>query len=142
LRVDDLKCPFNRVLLPGDFGCAHARAVTRREGPDIACAAPPTRDLCARVLAGLKAIGLPALGYTDDLTELPHGVAMKVQMGGLLGLQKLAGTPANTGSTVVADVGAVVTAVVAGRGGDPADLPYAALVADMSAFQLRRRRGR
>lgn len=140
--MDDLKCPFNRVLLPGDFGCAHARPVTRREGPDIACDAPPTRDLCAGVLAGLKAVGLPALGYPDDLTELPHGVAMKVQMGGLVGLQKLAGPPADPGSAAVADVGSVVAAAVAGCGGDPADLPYAALVADMSAFQLRRRRGR
>jgi hypothetical protein len=140
--VDDLKCPFNRVLLPGDFGCGHARAVTRRDGPDIACDAASTRELCTAVLARLKAVGLPALGYSDDLTELPHGVAMKVQMGGLLGLQKLAGTPADADSATVADVGAVVAAAVGRCGGDPDGLPYAALVADMSAFQLRRRRGR
>jgi hypothetical protein len=139
-NVDDLKCPFKRVLLPGDFGCRHATVVTRREGPDIACSSSSTQALCAEVLFGLKQHGLPALGYTDDLTELPHGVAMKVQMGGLLGLQRLVGVPAPE-TAVVADVGAVVTAGVERYGSTPA-IPYAGVVEDMSAFQLKRRRGR
>lgn len=139
--MEDLKCPFRRVLLPGDFGCSHAHAVTRREGPDIACEAPRTQALCDEVLTRLKAVGLPALGHADDPTELPHGVAMKVQMGGLLGLQKLAGTTAEADSAAVRDVGAVVTAAT-GRYGGGAAIPYADLVADMSAFQLKRRRGR
>jgi hypothetical protein len=139
--LEDLRCPFHRVLLPGDFRCSHARAVTRRDGPDVACDAPGTRQCCAEVLAHLKAVGLPALAHADDLTELPHGVAMKVQMGGLIGLQKLAGVTAASGSPVVDDVGAVVAAAAALHGGT-AGIPYAELVADMSSFQLKRRRGR
>lgn len=139
--MEDLKCPFRRVLLPGDFGCRHARAVTRREGPDIACQAPQTQPLCEAVLAALKGVGLPALGYTDDLTELPHGVAMKVQMGGLLGLQKLAGATAVGDSAAVEDVGPLVEAAV-GHYGGAGSIPCAQVVSDMSAFQLRRRRGR
>ena len=139
--MQDLKCPFCRILLPGDFRCGHASAVTRRDGPDIACGAPRVRELCDEVLARLKAVGLPALGYSDDLTELPHGVAMKVQMGGLLGLQKLAGTAAADDSAAVRDVGAVVDAAVERYGGAAA-IPYADLVPGMSAFQLKRRRGR
>jgi hypothetical protein len=138
--VDDLKCPFKRVLLPGDFGCRHATVVTRREGPDIACGSAPAQSLCAEVLTRLKQQGLPALGHTDDLTELPHGVAMKVQMGGLLGLQRLAGVAA-ADPKVVADVGGVVTAAVERYRGAPA-IPYADLIEDMSAFHLKRRRGR
>jgi hypothetical protein len=138
--VDDLKCPFKRVLLPGDFGCRHATVVTRREGPDIACSSSSTQALCAEVLSGLKQNGLPALGYTDDPTELPHGVAMKVQMGGLLGLQRLVGVPAADPSAV-SDVGAIVVVGVE-RYGRAAAIPYADIIDDMSAFQLKRRRGR
>jgi hypothetical protein len=136
--MEDLRCPFRQALLPGDFGCRHAEVVTRREGPDIACHAPETHGLCGEVLARLKAVGLPALGHTDDLTELPHGVAMKVQMGGLLGLQQLL-DPGASGSIAVADVGSLVEAAVA-RYGDPSAVPYAELVPAMSAFQLKRRR--
>jgi hypothetical protein len=138
--VDDLKCPFRRVLLPGDFGCRHAIVVTRREGPDIACDSASTNALCAEVLIQLKQYGLPAFGHVDDLTELPHGVAMKVQMGGLRGLQRLAGVAA-ADPKVVADVGGVVTAAVERYGGATA-IPYSDVVEDMSAFQLKRRRGR
>ncbi len=136
--MEDLRCPFRQALLPGDFGCRHAEVVTRREGPDIACHAPETHGLCVEVLARLKEVGLPALGYTDDLTELPHGVGMKVQMGGLLGLQQLV-DPGATGSGAVADVGSLVEAAVA-RYRNPGAVPYADLVPAMSTFQLKRRR--
>jgi len=104
--VEDLPCPFGQALLPGDFGCRYAQVVTRREGPAVACAAPQSQARCAEVLACLKATGLPALGFEDDLTQLPHGVAMKAQMGGLLGLQRLLEPGVTT--SVVPDVGAIV----------------------------------
>jgi len=138
-KMQDLKCPFRRVLLPGDFGCRHATVVTRREGPDITCDAPETNFLCGELLARLKEVGLPALGFVDDLTQLPHGVAMKVQMGGLIGLGRLTGR-ADTGA-VVQDVGALVLAAV-DRFGGTAAIPCADLVADMESFQLKRRRAR
>ena len=137
--MQDLRCPFRRVLLPGDFGCRHATVVTRREGPDIACGAAETNTLCGEVLARLKEAGLPALGFVDDLTQLPHGVAMKVQMGGLLGLARLMGR----GDTAAAvdDVGTLIVAAV-DRYGGAAAIPCADLVADMASFQLKRRRSR
>lgn len=135
--MDELRCPFSQVLLPGDFGCHLAEVVTRREGPAVACANPQSHARCADVLARLKAAGLPALGYEDDLTQLPHGIAMKVQMGGLLGLQRLLDPEAS--APEVADVGAVVERAVR-RYGDAEGVPWAGLVAEMSAFQLKRRR--
>jgi hypothetical protein len=137
--MQDLKCPFRRVLLPGDFGCRHATVVTRREGPDIACDAPETNALCGEVLERLKDVGLPALGYVDDLTQLPHGAAMKVQMGGLLGLGRVTDQADTAG--VVQDVGALVEAAV-DRFGGTAAIPYGDLVAEMERFQLKRRRAR
>jgi len=135
--MQDLKCPFRRVLLPGDFGCRHATVVTRREGPDIACDAAETNTLCGEVLARLKEAGLPALGFVDDLTQLPHGVAMKVQMGGLLGLARLTGR--GDAAAAVDDVGTLIVAAVDRYAGTAA-IPCADLVADMESFQLKRRR--
>ena len=90
-------------------------------------------------LARLKEVGLPALGYVDDLTQLPHGVAMKVQMGGLLGLARLTGW--GDTAAAVGDVGTVIVAAV-DRYGGVAAIPCADLVADMASFQLKRRRSR
>jgi hypothetical protein len=138
--MEDLKCPFRQALLPGDFGCSHAQPVTRREGPDIACGSAEAHDRCGELLARLREVGLPALGYTDDLNELPHAVAVKVQMGGLLGLRRLLDPP-SAASTVVEDVGATVAQAVA-RYGSTVAVPYAELVPDMASYRLKRRRGR
>jgi hypothetical protein len=136
--MDECGCPFGQALLPGDFGCRRATVVTRREGPGIACDSLDACNRCAEVLARLKETGLPALGFTDDPAQLPHGAAMKVQMGGLLGLQRQLDALAGA-SAVVADVDALVGAAVA-RYGSAGALPYAQLVPDMGAFQLKRRR--
>jgi hypothetical protein len=136
-RMDDLQCPFSQALLPGDFGCRHARVVTRREGPAVACDDPLSHARCGEVLTRLKQTGLPALGHEDDLTQLPHGIAMKVQMGGLLGLQRL--LDPGVEALAVTDVGTVVEGAVVRQGGVDG-VPWADLVADMSGFQLKRRR--
>ncbi|BAU46843.1 hypothetical protein SVA_0261 [Sulfurifustis variabilis] len=130
------KCAFAAPLVAATFGCARAEAVTRRGGPDVACRAAESGRRCAELFERLKAASLPAFGVEDDPERMPHSVLVKIQHGGLLGLQRLVdGTPADT----VSDVDALVGRAVARYTGLEA-VPCADLVADITGYRLRRRR--
>lgn len=93
----DCKCSFSITLITEDFACEHAQLVSRRAGPDIACASEQASENCQQVFTQLKQVGLAAFDVEDDLLKTPASVFAKIQFGGLLGLAKLVGeneTPA------------------------------------------------
>lgn len=135
--MDTFKCAFNGTLVAQTFGCVHAEPVARRGGPDIACRSSTSHRRCAEVFDRLKTAALPAFGVEDDLLSMPHSVLMKIQHGGLLGLQRLLdGAPANR----VENVDGLVERAF-GRFRTADAFPCADAVADMTGYQLKRRRG-
>lgn len=134
------KCPFSAPLVTHQFGCARAREVVRRGGAEIDCTDADAADRCAQLFQRLKAEALPAFGVEDDLLSMPHSVLVKIQYGGLLGLQRvLTGTSPADGR--VADVSALVRDAFA-RYGQSDAIPCGQFVTDMTAFKPRTRRGR
>lgn len=87
----DCKCSFSITLITEDYSCEKAQLVTRRAGPDIACASEQASEDCKKVYFNLKQVGLPAFDAQDDLLKTPASVFTKIQFGGLLGLYKLIG---------------------------------------------------
>ncbi len=85
----DYKCSFSITLITEDYSCEKAQLVTRRAGPDIACACEQASKNCKHVYSKLKDVGLPAFDAQDDLLKTPASVFSKIQFGGLLGLYKL-----------------------------------------------------
>lgn len=135
--MKNYKCAFSGALMGKQYSCQNALEVTRREGPSIACTEENMQQKCTELLDHLKAAALPCFGYEDDLSQMPHSVMMKIQTGGLTGLQNhLQGTP---GVLVVENVeNLVVTAEQ--RYGDFNRIPYADFVQEIVDFKLRRRR--
>lgn len=132
----DLKCAFSAPLITHQFGCHRAEEVTRRGGPDVACTDGAAAARCEALFARLKATALPAFGVEDDLLSMPHSVQVKIQYGGLLGLQRLLG---GSGVERVEDVDALAAAV-AGKFGEA--IPVDEVVPDITAHKPRARRGR
>lgn len=131
------KCAFNGALMGKQFGCQYAMDVTRREGPSIACTSQLMQKKCALLLDRLKAAALPQFGYEDDLTQMPHSVMLKIQMGGLSGLQnRLKNAPL---SVAVEDIQQVVNSAEHFYG-DIEAVSLADIVPDMVNFKLPRRR--
>lgn len=85
----------------------------------------------------MKQAALPAFGVEDDLLSMPHSVLVKVQFGGLLGLQKLM-NKSSAVTTKVDDIDILVAAAV-GNYGSPNAIPCHEMVEDMRSYQLRRR---
>lgn len=82
-------CVFALTQISNDFACEYGELVTRRAGPDIACHSIEHQVKCNDVYEYLKKIGLAEFEFEDDLTQVPHGIWVKIQFGGLLGLQAL-----------------------------------------------------
>jgi len=132
------KCPFSAPLVTRQFGCAASQEVIHRGGTEINCTDAAAHARCDRLFQRMKAEALPAFGVEDDLLSMPHSVLVKIQHGGLLGLQRLLRAEPQVAERVE-DIRALI-AEAAQRFGD--DVPCAPLVEDITAFKPRARRGR
>ena len=134
--MEIFKCAFSHTLVTNQFGCEKGEQVSRRGGPDVACTSEQAHQLCERLYERMKQTALPAFGVEDDLLSMPHSVLMKIQFGGLLGLQRLLGdgTPERVGN-----IHGLVGRAVDRDGGLDA-IPCQAFVEDMVSYQLKRRR--
>jgi hypothetical protein len=134
--METRKCPFSAPLITHQFGCTKAQEVVRRGGAEIDCQDSTACTRCQALFARLKSVALPAFGVEDDLLSMPHSVLVKIQHGGLLGLQReLTGTA--TVAEKVDDIDRLVTDVNAHHGDS---VPVDTVVADIISFKLRARR--
>jgi len=136
--LDGFKCAFSGTLVSEQFGCSCARAVVRRGGPEIACGGADEHMRCAKLFDCLKSASLPAFGVPDDPLQMPHSVLLKVQFGGLAGIQRLLGTSTDD---IVRDINALVADAVEKFGGLD-QVPCADLVEGIVTCTIRRRRAR
>lgn len=152
-------CAFEKALLAGACACSMAKRHNIAEREAIACDSSAACEECAALCALLRQKSAFALRLTQVEGPLPHAKEMKVECGGLLGLQRsidtaaaaaapveaFASAEAGLSSTVpqglpsVADVHGLVRAAAEKFGG-LANLPYSAIVQSVVAHQIRRRR--
>jgi hypothetical protein len=136
--MEEYKCAFSNTLVTGQFGCEKGEQVTRRGGPDVACASDEAHQQCEKLFQRMKQAALPAFGVEDDLLSMPHSVLVKIQFGGLLGLQRLQGDSTDV-SAVVKNIHGLVGQAIGKHGGLDA-IPCQAFVEDMTSYKLKRRR--
>jgi hypothetical protein len=132
------KCPFSAPLVTRQFGCASSQEVIHRGGTEINCTDAVAHARCDRLFQRMKAAALPAFGVEDDLLSMPHSVLVKIQYGGLLGLQRLLRAASQVGERI--DDIQTLVAEASLRFSDA--VPCALLVDDITAFKPRARRGR
>jgi len=135
--MQDLICPFSSTLARDTFGCTQAERIIRRGGTEFSCRDPAAHARCLQLFGQLKAVALSAFGVEDDLTQMPHSVLVKIQFGGLLGLQRITRAHPPDASRVE-DIQALVTAAVT-RFEDLEAVPCEQLAGDMKAYSLSRR---
>jgi hypothetical protein len=138
MHMEEHKCAFSNTLVTNQFGCEKGAQVTRRGGPDVVCASDEAHQQCEKLFQRMKQTALPAFGVEDDLLSMPHSVQMKIQFGGLLGLQRLQDKGADE-SAVVKNIHGLVGQAIGKHGGLDA-IPCQAFVEDMTSYKLKRRR--
>lgn len=137
--MNDDRCVFALPQISEDFSCEFGELVTRRAGPDIACNSVKMCQLCNSVYEQMKIAGLSAFEYEDDLTKVPHGIWVKIQYGGLLGLQQEFSGPSDREK--VDNISAVIKQAIH-KYESVEQLPYLDLVPTMQSYRIKRRRTR
>jgi hypothetical protein len=134
--MTDPKCPFTTLQAAGLAACTLADQVVRRGGAEYDCTRPDAHRRCTALATHLLALGLPALGHTDDLTATPKSAYDRALMGGLAGVNRaIEGVDDDLHRR---DIRALVEASAE----DPASLPDATLLAAIEGYEPPRRRGR
>lgn len=134
------QCPFSGTLVSERFACGMARTVVRRGGAEVDCTLPAGHARCYSLFQQMKQVALPVFGVEDDLLSMPHSVLIKIQHGGLLGLQRIMGE-ASAESSSVADINGLCERAVLRYQTVP-DIPCQDFVQDMTAYKLKRRGGK
>ena len=129
----DCKCSFSITLITEDYACEQAQLVTRRAGPDIACADEKASNNCQTIYAELKKVGLPAFDAQDDLLKTPASVFTKIQFGGLLGLYKFT-QDSNSSSLKIDNIFTLIETVL------KQPLEYQDLVNEMTSYKIKRQK--
>lgn len=134
--MPEAKCPFSAPLITHQFGCALAKEVIHRGGTEIACTQDGAQLRCAGLFERLKTGALPAFGVEDDLLSMPHSVLVKIQYGGLLGLQRLLSGPVEKIENIDTLLQQAAT-----QWGNMEAVPCDSLISDITSFKPRSRRG-
>lgn len=135
--VNRIVCPFENAILTGRFVCEKSAQIHLAERVAVSCSTEDIREDCAELLGLLHHNAMFALKLTHVDEVLPHSKEMKVQCGGLLGLQA-ALRPDLAAATGVENIFALVEAAQE-RFGSLDALPFQEIVKAVSAFQIRRR---
>jgi len=140
--VNPQPCAFDKAILARCCACSLAERQNIAEREAVACSSPAAREQCAVLRALLRQKSSFALKLTQLEGPLPHSKVMKVECGGLLGVQLAVApeaVPAAEGLPQVADVHSLVRAAQA-TFGLLSNLPYSTIVQSVVAYRIRRRR--
>ena len=80
-------CSFERAIVSRTCGCRHANRRNANARLTIHCQSREGQKLCAEMMNQIRKTASFALGSTQAPSALRHTEALKIQCGGLVGLQ-------------------------------------------------------
>ena len=132
--VNPKPCVFGKVILSRLCACSKEYKRFAAEREMVECSAEIERIHCAELLKLLRQNSAFALKLTHITPPLPHGPEMRVQYGGLQGLQLEV-----DGAQAVTDISELVTTARA-KFGTLEDLPYSKIVQSVVSCEVRKKR--
>lgn len=139
LSLNTRVCPYEKVILSRQCDCRRAVRLFIAERQAVGCDADAAQQRCNATLNALRGKAAFALKLTSATGRLPHAKEMKVQAGGLRGLQR-ALQPAS-GDAPIEDIDGLLNLALSTYGAMD-KLPFSELMQSIVAYEGRRRRGK
>jgi hypothetical protein len=133
--VNEMPCVFAKAILRRCAGCSRSQKLYIAEREAVTCKSPGAHQRCREVLTQLHDKAMFALHLPHPEQLLPHGKELKVQCGGLLGLQQ-ALHPETEVMDTVSDINALLEQATS-RHGDLGSLPLGDVIKSITAFKPR-----
>lgn len=134
--VNRRRCVFEKSILTRRCSCLCSTRFYLADREGIACDSAPAHQCCSRLLDLLRENSRFALKITSLDAELPHAKEIRVQNGGLLGLQRVLRPELD--DTTVVDI-AALTKLGISTYGSLEQFPYQKIVKSIASFEGRPR---
>lgn len=102
-EMNPTRCYFEKLLLLRYGNCKRAKKLFLAEREAYACSSASDQQQCLKLLERLRSNARFALQITQVDGQLPHAKEIKVQVGGLFGLQQLLANENLTQTDVLLD---------------------------------------
>jgi hypothetical protein len=137
--VNERRCVFEKTVLSRRCACMCATRFYLADREGVACDSAPAHRRCSLLIGLLRESAKFALKITTVQGELPHAKEIKVQSGGLLGLQHVL-RPDLSAENVIDVAG--LTTLGERTFGSLEKFPYREIVKTIVAFEGRRPRSK
>ena len=138
--INERRCPYEKAVNSRRCNCSQSKRFNLANREGVACKSAAGNLLCNELLNIMRRKARFSLHVTHATSPLPHAKEIKVQVGGLLGLQKLLDPQAAEATTVADIYGLTNTAVTSYSGLDA--LPYNEIMQSVVVFKGREKRPR
>lgn len=139
--VNERQCAYEKSVLTNQCECALAERFCIAEREGVHCTSDDGQHQCLELLGLLREQARFALRTDEDRGLLPHGKAIRIQVGGLRGLYK-ALHPAEDGAPdPIPDVNDLISRARQ-TFGDLGALPFSQIMQQVAAYRGRQRRSR
>ena len=139
-EVNERFCAFEKSILTNRCDCSRAERFCIAEREGVHCTAEEGQQRCLLALKLLREQAHFALRTHEDKATLPHGKAMRIQVGGMRGIQALI-EPDATDPDAVPDVYTLLS-LAERRYGNLHALPYSTIMPHIASYRGRPRRSR
>ena len=136
-EMNERHCAYEKSLLSRHCECSQAKKLCIAEREGVHCLSDEAQEQCLDLLEALRHQARFALKSNNEQEVLPHGKAMRLQVGGLRGLYS-ALYPDQPTPECIEDVYGLIKLAKETYGGLES-LPYQTLIQQVSAYQGRRR---
>jgi hypothetical protein len=136
-EITQIVCVFEKALTNNLCKCGYAKHFWLADREGYACNSKPASEQCAAVLQQLRQNSRFSLKLQSVGAQLPHNMDIKVQAGGLTGLQKLYG--ATDVKYITGNIHELIDRAVS-QAGSIENLPYSEIIKSIAGYQIRSRR--
>lgn len=136
-NVNRQRCIFEKSVLSRRAGCAYAHRFCLADREGVSCQDKGAQMLCKQVLDNLRENALFALQLKRLEGPLPHAREMKVQLGGLTGMQQALGLQHDADETID-NIHYIISSIIE-KYGEIDALPYNEIARAVSAIKSRKR---
>ncbi|MDH5472429.1 MAG: hypothetical protein OEY87_01245 [Gammaproteobacteria bacterium] len=136
-EINNLRCVFEKALCSLGCHCSKGQQFRLADRIGYGCSMPGAQQQCAKFIEHLRKQTRFVFKLNEITGPLPHNKEIRVQNGGMLGLQKL--VLGNVNQDTVTDIFQLLQTVVK-EYGDIDKLPYDILMQSVMAYKARPKR--
>ena len=136
--INKVRCVFEKALVTKHCKCSRSQYIALAEREGYGCNLKAAQQRCIELQSNLRHAARFVLGITTADGPLPHNKEIRVQVGGMRGLQKLCSSGGNE-EAVVEDIDATIESCIA-QWGSIDQFPMDRILPSIVSFEGRKKR--